>query len=95
MLTKDLESYLSIRRIAGFEMKEPENILRHFVRYASEKGEDHIQTQTVIDWASMAPSFGHKRHKLHTLIRFAQHAKTDDDQHEIPPRDLFGSRPKR
>ncbi len=95
MLSKNLESYLAIRRAAGFELIEPENILRNFVRYASQRGETHILTRTAIEWASLAPSLGHCRQKLHTLIRFARHARTDDNHHQIPPRDVFGPRPKR
>ena len=95
MLTKEIESYLALRRKAGFELKDPEKILHNFSKHASEKNENYVKKQTAIEWASLAPSPGQRRRKLHTLMRFVRHARSENKQHEIFPLDIFGSRPKR
>ena len=95
MLMKAIDSYLSIRRAAGFELDVPEYLLRSFARFAERLGETHVSAQTTIQWATLAPSVGQRRHRLHTVIRFARHMKAEDPRHEIPPGDTFGSKPQR
>jgi integrase len=95
MLTKAIDSYLSVRRAAGFELDVPEYLLRSFARFAAQLDETHVSAQTVIQWASLAPSMGQRRHRLHTVIRFARYMKAEDPIHEIPPGDTFGPKPQR
>ena len=83
-------SYLAIRRAAGFELKMVEYKLRSFARFAAERGEAHIRTSTVIAWASQAPSVAERDTRLQMVVRFAQHMRLEDDQHEVPPRGVFG-----
>lgn len=90
MLTHALDVYLRVRRAAGFDLGMPEVLLRSFVRFAQERGEVHVQTQTAITWAALAPSPGQREHRLQTVVRFARSARAEDARHEVPPRGMFG-----
>ena len=92
MLMKALDSYLAIRRAAGFKLKAQEYILRSFARFASERGENHIRTASVMEWASQikAPWY-----RLEPVAPFARYLHAEDEQHEVPPSRLLGRRPPR
>jgi len=93
MLMEAIDTYLGTRRAAGFELEVPEYLLRSFALFASERGERHVRTATVVEWAGQAPSRGQRHHRLSTISRFARHVQVEDDRHEVPPTDVFG--PKR
>jgi integrase/recombinase XerD len=95
MLMQAVDRYLDVRRAAGFELEVPGYLLRSFARFASERGERHIRTATVIEWASQAPSPGQRHHRLCTVVRFARHVWAEDCRHEIPPTDTFGRKRSR
>jgi len=44
-----VESYLAARRAAGFKLSNVEYLLRSFARFAINRDETHIRTQTAID----------------------------------------------
>ena len=90
MLMDAVDSYLAVRRAAGFELEVPEYLLRSFARSADERGDTHVCTETAIDWASQAPSLGQRDHRLKTVMRMARHLQIEDDRHQVPPRDVFG-----
>ncbi len=92
MLMKLLDSYLAIRRAAGFKLKAQEYILRSFARFASERGEIHIRTASVMQWASQIKE---PRYRLEPVVPFARYLNAEDEQHEVPPYQLFGRTPPR
>jgi hypothetical protein len=49
MLIAAVETYLAVRRAAGFQLKPAESYLRCFARFASACGQTHVVTRTVID----------------------------------------------
>jgi len=95
MLNTAVETYLSIRRIAGFALEGPDYILRSFARFASARGEEYVRTQTVIEWASEAHSLGQRDRRLNIVRRFADHVQAEDARHEVPPKNFFCYRKKR
>lgn len=95
MLENAIDEYLAMRRAGGFELEVPAYLLRSFARFASGRGETHVCTRSVIEWASEAPSLSQRDHRLKTVHRFARYAHVEDERHEIPPRDVFGYRKKR
>lgn len=95
MIMKAVDSYLSLRRAAGYALKVQEYLLRSFARFAAEREQVHISTPTVIEWASQAPSLGQRDHRLKTVITFARHLQVEDAQHEVPPSNVFGYRKTR
>jgi integrase/recombinase XerD len=51
-----VESYLALRRSAGYVLSNAEYLLRSFATFAADRQERHIRTATVIDWASQTVS---------------------------------------
>jgi integrase/recombinase XerD len=49
-------AYLNLRRAAGFEMTNVEYLLDSFARFAAERNDTRVLTQTAIDWAAQGPS---------------------------------------
>jgi integrase len=92
MLMKKVDEYLALRRAAGYELGVPEYHLRNFVRFATERKETLIRTQTVVEWASQAPSLNQREHRLQTVLRFARHLQAEDPRHEVPVRGVFRHR---
>jgi len=56
MMENAIDEYLAMRRAAGFELEVPAYLLRSFARFATGRGETHVWTQSLIEWASEAPS---------------------------------------
>lgn len=90
MLNEDVESYLELRRAVGFDLHHDRSVLRRFARFASERGETHVVSQTAIEWSAQALSVGERERRLRAVIRFARHVHADDALHQIPPPNLFG-----
>lgn len=89
MLTRAIDSYLEVRRAAGFELKVDEGLLRNFARFAAERSETHVRGQTAIAWAAQAPSPSQRERRLGMTRRFVNHARAEDPAHEPVPRYVF------
>lgn len=90
-----VDSYLAVRRAAGFDLSGQEYLLRSFARFAVKSGETHVRTATAIEWAGMGPSPAQRDTRLKTVVRLARHAHLEDAGHEVPPSGFFGYRKKR
>ncbi len=96
MLISEVDKYLALRRACGFQMQEAKCYLHSFARFASERGESHVQCQTAIDWAASAPSASARERRIGTVRRFTRHMRAEDTAHELPPTHIFASsKPKR
>jgi integrase/recombinase XerD len=91
MLTPTIDAYLAIRRAAGFQLEVAESLLRNYARFADERGETHVSTQTALQWAALAPSLGQRGRRLETVTIFARHAHVEDSQHQVPASGIFSS----
>jgi integrase/recombinase XerD len=89
MLMPTVDSYLALRRAAGYRLRVAEGFLRHYARFASERGETHLRAQTMIEWAALAPSASHRGRRLEAIAIFARHVQAEDTRHEVPPRNVF------
>jgi integrase/recombinase XerD len=89
MLGRAVQSYLSVRRAAGFSLRDAELHLRSFAAYSDDKGHRYINAQTAIEWAREVPSHLQWARRLADVARFAQYLQAEDARHEIPPR-VFG-----
>lgn len=89
MLTPAIDAYLAIRRAAGFELRVGESLLRHFARFAVERGDSYVCSETAIAWAALAPSPAQRGRRMETVIIFARHVHAEDPRHEIPPTGVF------
>jgi hypothetical protein len=92
MMTPVLEDYLALRRAAGFQLCVQEVHLRNFVKFAAERGEAFVRTQTALEWAALAPSASQRGHRLDVVRIFARYATLEDSGHEVPPVGAFSSR---
>ena len=92
MLTPLIDDYLAIRRAVGFQLRTQEGHLRHYARFANERGDTHVRAQTALDWAAEAPSPHQRGHRLEIVRIFARHVHVEDSRHEIPPAGIFSSK---
>jgi integrase/recombinase XerD len=90
-----VESYLAVRRAAGFTLSNAEYLLRSFASFATNQDQTHIRTATAIDWASQAQSVAQRHTRYQTVCRFAQYLRIEDSRHESPPENHFGYRKTR
>jgi integrase/recombinase XerD len=90
-----VESYLAVRRAAGFILSNTEYLLRSFAGFAADQKQTHIRTATAIDWASQAKSVAQRHTRHQTICRFAQYLRVEDTRHELPPPNHFGYRKSR
>jgi integrase/recombinase XerD len=56
MLQRAVNTYVAVRRAAGFELKTTEYYLRDFTRFAVARGDTHVVAQTAMAWAAQATS---------------------------------------
>jgi integrase len=95
MLIAAVETYLAVRRAAGFQLKPAESYLHSFAHFAAARGQTHVVTRTVIDWATAASCEAQRHNRLMTVLRFARFMHAEDPRHEIPPEHLFCGRRQR
>jgi integrase/recombinase XerD len=94
-MTMAVESYLAVRRAAGFALSNTEYLLRSFSAFAADKKQTHIRTATTIDWACQARSVAQRHTRYQTICHFAQYLRVEDPRHESPPPNHFGYRKTR
>ena len=90
-----VESYLAVRRAAGFTLSNTEYLLRSFSAFAADQKQTHIRTATTIDWACQARSVAQRHTRYQTICHFAQYLRVEDPRHESPPPNHFGYRKTR
>jgi integrase/recombinase XerD len=90
-----VETYLALRRAAGFTLSNTEYLLRSFAGFATDQEQTYIRTATAIDWASQARSVEQRHTRYQTICRFAQYLRVEDSRHELPPLNHFGYRKSR
>jgi hypothetical protein len=73
-------------------MANAEYLLHNFTRFAAERNEPHVRTQTAIDWAAQGASAARRNERLKAVCRFVRHVRVEDDRHELPPANYFGCR---
>jgi integrase len=90
-----IESYLAVRRAAGYTLGNVEYLLRSFARFAAARQETHVRIATTIDWASKSASVAQRHTRYQTVCRFASYIRLEDGGHESPPTNHFGYRKAR
>jgi len=92
MLTQVVESYLVVRRAAGFDLRNSTRMLPDFARFAMEGGDTYIRATTAIAWAAGARSVRQRDRRLKEVVRLARHARAENAAHEVPPSNVFAVR---
>ena len=90
-----IETYLAVRRAAGFNLSNTEYLLRSFASFASDQKQTYIRTATAIRWASQARSLAQRHTRYQTVCLLAQYLCLEDSRHESPPTNYFGYRKAR
>ena len=89
MLMKAVESYLAVRRAAGYKLEGIGRMLRQFARFAMDKGECFIRSETAIEWAGTGPSPRRRARRLQVVVHLASYLRAEDPRHELPPGSVF------
>jgi integrase len=91
MLSQDLALYVDRQRSLGFKFRIQSILLRNFVTFAEERGDRHIKSLRVLEWAKQAPSPEQRCNRLRTVRRFALVMNAEDARHQIPAADALGN----
>jgi len=96
MLARAVQSYLSVRRAAGFSLRQVGLHLRSFAAYSDARAQRYVTAQTAIEWARQVASVHQRARRLADVARFARYLQAEDARHAIPPA-VFGRerRPRR
>ena len=70
-------------------------MLHSFAAFAENRSEQFIHTDTVLEWATSAPSIRQRYDRLLTVRRLARTLNAEDERHQVPPADVFGHAPRR
>jgi integrase/recombinase XerD len=89
MLARAVQSYLSLRRAAGYVLKDVGLRLKNFAAYSDTKGQRYVTAETAIEWARQSSSIVGRARRLGDVRRFALYLRAEDERHEIPPA-VFG-----
>lgn len=94
-MMKAVESYLALRRAAGFTLSNTEYLVRSFAVFATDKQQMHIRIATVIEWASQAKSIAQRHTRYQTICLLARYLRIEESRHESLPSNHFGYRKTR
>ena len=96
-LRQAIDQYLALRRSLGFELREPENVLRRFVAFAEREGAAYITTDLVLRWTSEPSKAQPATWASWVAIvrRFARWWSATDPRTEAPPEGLLSHRLRR
>jgi len=73
MLTRAVESYLAVRRAAGFALSSQGSYLKSFAAFSAAKKQHYVSTDIAIEWAGLAPSVPQCARRLGIVIRLARY----------------------
>lgn len=90
MLASAVKSYLSVRRAAGFRLKDAGLHLKSFAAYSDLQGQHYVRSNMAVEWAGQASSNHQRARRLGHVARLARFLHAEDARHEIPP-PAFGS----
>ena len=90
MLSHDIKRYVDLKRTMGYKFHTQYSLLKLFGKFAAERGDPVVLTQSAIEWAGLAPSPPQRHNRLATVRRFALAMHAEDPRHEVPPADVFG-----
>src|SRR5207247_10470321 len=90
MLTRAVETYLAVRRAAGFELRCEGSFLQNFAAFSEARQQHHISAKTAIEWAGLAQAVPQRARRLGIIIRFASYLRPEEKRHTVPPA-VFGA----
>jgi integrase len=86
----EVARYIELHRAMGYKYRVQAYMLESFAAFADNRDQESIRTQTVLDWAALAPSIRQRHDRVLTVRRFALSLNAENASHEVPPTDVFG-----
>lgn len=85
--------FVAMKQHCGYRFTTNARTLQSFARFAENRNETFIHSETVLDWVLAPPAASPTRRasKLHTVHALACWLHAEDASHEIPPHGIFGS----
>jgi len=90
MLTRAVETYLAVRRAAGFALRGEGSHLKSFAAFSEVRKQHYVSNEVAIEWAGLAQSMPQRARRLGIVIRLARYLRAEDQRHEVPPA-VFGA----
>ena len=84
MLAEAVETYVALRRAAGFAFKSEGSCLKSFAAFCGTRGESYVRAQVAIEWAGLAGLAPQRARRLGIVIRLARNLRAEDNRHEVP-----------
>jgi hypothetical protein len=85
MLTETVETYVALRRAAGFAFKSEGSCLKSFAAFCDARGESYVRAPVAIEWAGSAQFVPQRARRLGIVIRLARYLRAEDNRHEVHP----------
>ena len=91
-ITDHVERFVAMKQKLGCEFTRDAQLLRRFARFADDRNETFIRSETAVERASAstAGSQSERVRMLHTVHALACYLHAEDARHEVPPRDVLG-----
>jgi len=90
MLIRAVETYLAVRRAAGFALRREGSPLKSFAAFSEARKQHYVSTKIAIEWAGLARSVPQRARRLGMVIRLTRYLRAEDERHEVPPA-VFGA----
>lgn len=90
MLTRAVETYLAVRRAAGFALRCEGSLLKSFAAFSEVRKQHYVSTGIAVEWAGLASSVPRRACRLGMVIRLARYLRAEDERHDVPPA-VFGA----
>ena len=90
MLTRAVETYLAVRRAAGFALRCEGSLLKSFAAFSEVRKRHYVSTGIAVEWAGLASSVPRRACRLGMVIRLARYLRAEDERHDVPPA-VFGA----
>lgn len=84
MLTQAINTYLAVRRAAGFALRCEGSQLKSFAAFSKASKQRYVSTDVAIEWAELSRSVPQRARRLGTIIRLARYLRAEDDRHQVP-----------
>ena len=95
MLSDDIKRHIELYRSMGYKYRVQAYMLESFAAFAEGRSEQFIRAETVLDWATGAPSIRQRYDRLLTVRHLACALNAENECHQVPPADAFGHAPRR
>ena len=94
MISDAVDRYVALLRAGGGIYREEARHLANYAAFAQARGENHVRTQSVLEWTRRCSSALQRRKLLYAVRRFALAMAVEDPRHEAPPADILPRVPR-